>query len=142
MITKIQGRAHTDDRGRLVFFNEFSMDAVKRFYEINPSNTTIIRAWQGHLIEKKWFYCSQGAFVIYLIVLDKQGKLKANTRVERFVLESDHPIILEVPAGFASGFKATQENSKLIVFSDATVEVSIADDFRFEVNAVEVDWEK
>lgn len=141
MIKKIQGGVHTDTRGRMVFFNEFSMEAVKRFYEINPSDTKIIRAWQGHLIERKWFYCSEGAFVIYLIALDPQGKLSRTTPPERFIIESDLPLILEVPAGYASGFKAIRENSKLLVFSDATVEASIADDYRFPEKEYLVDWE-
>lgn len=142
MIKKIQGGAHSDNRGRMVFFNEFSMDAVKRFYEINPSSTSIIRAWQGHLIERKWFYCSEGAFVIYLVALNAQGQLRLDRPAERFVIERDYPLILEVPGGYASGFKAIKENSKMLVFSDATVEASIEDDYRFPEKQYRVDWEK
>jgi dTDP-4-dehydrorhamnose 3,5-epimerase-like enzyme len=139
-ITKIQGAIHNDERGKLVFFNEFSMDVIKRFYEINPSNTSIIRAWQGHLIESKWFYCSEGSLVINLITLDEKGSLRPDLGAERFELESNTPLILKVPKGFASGFKALEEQSKLLVFSDATLETSKADDFRFPETHYNADW--
>ncbi|MBO0592811.1 hypothetical protein I2486_15510 [Cellulophaga sp. E16_2] len=139
-ITKIQGATHTDERGKLVFFNDFSMERIKRFYEINPSNTNHIRAWQGHLKETKWFYCCEGAFVLYLIALDENGTLRPDLKVEHFILNSDIPFVLEVPGGFASGFKAIKDHSKLTVYSDVSVAASIADDFRFPEAQYKADW--
>ncbi|WP_298505729.1 hypothetical protein [uncultured Maribacter sp.] len=141
-ITNIQGDAHNDERGKLVFFNEFSMEPIKRFYEINPSNTTSIRAWQGHLLETKWFYCSAGSFVIHLIALDKEGNLRPDLLIERFVLSSANPQILKTPGGYASGFKAIDENSKLLVFSDVTLSESMGDDYRFPETEYNANWHK
>ncbi|MBA6314713.1 MULTISPECIES: dTDP-4-dehydrorhamnose 3,5-epimerase family protein [Cellulophaga] len=139
-ITKTQGAAHTDERGKLVFFNNFSLEPVVRFYEINPSNTDVVRAWQGHLKETKWFYCCEGAFLFYLIALDNKGNLRPDLKIEQYILDSDDPLILQVPGGFASGFKALKEHAKLMVYSDVSVAASIADDFRFPETAHIVDW--
>ncbi|WP_165748596.1 dTDP-4-dehydrorhamnose 3,5-epimerase family protein [Cellulophaga sp. Z1A5H] len=139
-ITKIQGATHTDERGKLVFFNDFSMKPIVRFYEINPSSTNVIRAWQGHLKETKWFYCCEGAFVFYVIAIDAEGALRPDLNVEHFILDSDDPVILQVPGGFASGFKAIKDHSKLTVYSDVSVAASIADDFRFPETAYKADW--
>lgn len=140
-IKKINGAAHTDVRGKLIFFNEFSMESIKRFYEINPSNTEIIRAWQGHLIESKWFYCASGSFIINLLPLDANGIVSSTLPVERFVLSSEKPLILKVPGGYASGFKAITDNSKLIVFSDTTIAKSSIDDFRYPETQYSANWE-
>tara|TARA_R110000868_G_scaffold293806_2_gene554290 strand:+ start:795 stop:1226 length:432 start_codon:yes stop_codon:yes gene_type:complete len=140
-VKKINGAAHTDVRGKLIFFNEFSMESIKRFYEINPSNTKIIRAWQGHLIESKWFYCTSGSFIINLLPLDANGIVSTTLPVERFVLSSEKPLILKVPGGYASGFKAITDNSKLIVFSDTTIAESSMDDFRYPETQYSANWE-
>ncbi len=140
--SETKGSIHSDERGKLVFFNDFSMERIKRFYEINPSNTSIIRAWQGHLKETKWFYCSKGAFTLYLIALDTNGQLRPDIKVEHHVLDSSTPTILEVPGGFASGFKSSIEDSKLTVYSDVSVAASIKDDFRFDINEYHADWHK
>ncbi len=52
----IKGGRHIDERGTLTFFNNFDMSPVKRFYVIDHPDTTIVRAWQGHKVEQKWFY--------------------------------------------------------------------------------------
>ena len=67
MADLIKGNEFIDERGALRFFNDFDMGKVVRFYEIAPANTEIIRAWQGHQHEKKWFYCLAGSFVINLV---------------------------------------------------------------------------
>ena len=52
----IQGGIHSDERGALAFVNSFGMEAVRRFYLIRHSDTRVIRAWQGHRTEEKWFF--------------------------------------------------------------------------------------
>ena len=52
----IKGEQFSDNRGSLNFFNAFDMSEIKRLYEIEPIDDHIIRAWQGHQYEKKWFY--------------------------------------------------------------------------------------
>jgi dTDP-4-dehydrorhamnose 3,5-epimerase len=58
----IQGCKHTDGGGTLLFFNDFNVAPIKRFYVIEHPNTNIIRAWQWHKIKQKWFYVVAGSF--------------------------------------------------------------------------------
>ncbi|MBT8184623.1 MAG: hypothetical protein KJN76_07270 [Eudoraea sp.] len=116
------------------------MSEIIRFYEISPANTTIIRAWQGHKNEKKWFYCNSGAFVVNLIKIDNFEKPSRALKADKYVLSSEKPSILEVSGGYASGLKATENNSRLLVFSNFTLEESGKDDFRYAPQTWEASW--
>jgi WxcM-like, C-terminal. len=63
----ISGNKHQDERGILSFINDFDMEPVKRFYTIFHHDTTVVRAWQGHQVEQKWFVVLEGAFDIALV---------------------------------------------------------------------------
>lgn len=52
-------------------------------------------------------------------------------RPEKFLLKAETPMVLEIGPGLANGFKAIKENSRLLVFSNFTLEESKKDDFRF-----------
>lgn len=136
----IVGGKHADSRGKLFFFNDFEMKSVKRFYIIEHTDTKTVRAWQGHKIEQKWFYIIGGSFKIVLVQPDNWVELSSNLETQNFVLKSDSNEILHVPGGFANGFKALEPNSKMMVFSNLTVEESADDDFRFDQNKW-YDWE-
>ena len=51
-----------------------------------------------------------------------------------FELNAKKPQVLYIPGGYANGFKAISENSKLMVFSNLDLETSKRDDFRFETH--------
>ena len=55
----INGGTFKDSRGTLRFVNDFDFSEVKRFYQIENSSTDIVRAWQGHKIEEKFFLLLQ-----------------------------------------------------------------------------------
>jgi dTDP-4-dehydrorhamnose 3,5-epimerase-like enzyme len=139
-VSTINGSAFSDDRGKMKFFNTFNMKEILRFYEISPADTNVIRAWQGHWKEKKWFYCTAGSFIINLVKINTTSPIAANTDLERFELNENTPLVLEVDGGHASGFKATQNNSKLLVFSNFTLEQSKQDDIRFPVEQWHAIW--
>ena len=136
----IIGLSHNDARGELKFFNDFDLTEIVRFYEIAPSSTDVLRAWQGHRNEKKWFYCLSGSFVVNLVKIDDFENPAAPTKAERFVLDDENPRILAVPEGYANGFKAKAEGSKLLVFSNFSVMRSKKDDFRFPVDQWSAEW--
>ena len=69
----IEGGKFKDDRGEIRFVNDFDMTEVKRFYTIFHPDTSIIRAWQGHKIETRWFYCTEGIFDIRAVKIDNWG---------------------------------------------------------------------
>ena len=127
----IDGTKFTDGRGKLSFFNAFDMSEIVRFYEIVPNDTQTVRAWQGHKREKKWFHCNSGSFMVNLVQLDNFENPSKNCAREKILLDSENPTVLEVPGGYANGFKSIKEDSKMLVFSNFTLEDSKADDFRF-----------
>ncbi|MBD0778830.1 dTDP-6-deoxy-3,4-keto-hexulose isomerase [Maribacter sp. ANRC-HE7] len=136
----ISGATFTDERGQLNFFNAFDMASIVRVYEIKHDNIDIIRAWQAHKNEMKWFYCHTGAFVMQLIEIDDFKQPSALLKPKRIVLEAKNPTILELSGGYATGFKAIEEGSTLQVFSDFSLNESKNDDFRYPIEKWEAEW--
>ncbi|WP_289644550.1 dTDP-6-deoxy-3,4-keto-hexulose isomerase [Maribacter aestuarii] len=116
------------------------MSPVVRMYEIAPMDTEVIRAWQGHRLERKWFYCIQGEFIINIVTVDNFHNPSATTKPKKIILSEKKPFILELPGGVASGIKAVKSQSKLLVFSDFSMEQSKEDDYRFDLNFWQGDW--
>lgn len=131
MAAIIEGGKFEDGRGKLIFFNDFDMSGVKRFYVIEHPDEQVVRAWQGHQKEEKWFYVVDGGFKIVLVQPDDWQKPSAELKTEEFVLDATQQQILYVPGGYANGFKALQPKSRIVVFSSFTVEESAKDNFRF-----------
>ncbi len=136
----IIGERFSDNRGSLNFFNAFDMSEITRLYEIEPIDKNVIRAWQGHQYEKKWFHCISGSFVINLIKLDNFEMPSNNLVSTRFLLEAKKPSVLEISGGYANGFKANEKNSKLMVFSNFDLEESKNDDFRYDLKTWPAEW--
>lgn len=128
----IKGNNFIDNRGSLSFVNAFTLHDVKRFYEISPKDTTIVRAWQAHKEECKWFYCTSGSFIVKTVRIDDFKNPSNDLIVNSYELNESEPQVLFIPGGFANGFKATSERSKLMVFSNFELEASITDDFRYD----------
>lgn len=129
--TIIKGKVFSDERGSLRFVNGFDFSDVKRFYTIQNKSTEIIRAWQGHKIENKYFFVSSGSFLICCVKIDDWKKPSKDLLVEKFMLLAGDSQILMVPAGYANGIKALEENSKLLVFSSNSLEDAKEDDYRY-----------
>lgn len=140
LVRLINGFSFKDERGDLKFFNSFQMNEIIRFYEIVPNDTTTIRAWQGHKNEKKWFYCNSGEFIVNLIKIDNFDKPSPKLKADKFVLSAEHPAVLEVSGGCASGIRASKINSRLLVFSNFTLKESHEDDFRYSPETWNASW--
>ncbi|WP_209329495.1 WxcM-like domain-containing protein [Lunatimonas salinarum] len=130
----IQGGFHSDERGSIAFVNSFVFEGVKRFYSILHPNTETVRAWQGHKLERKWFFVASGSFKLVLVKIGDWNTPLADGQPYEYLLDEEKPKILAVPGGYVNGFQATSPNSRLMVFSDASVEESVRDDYRFEKN--------
>jgi dTDP-4-dehydrorhamnose 3,5-epimerase-like enzyme len=128
----IKGNSFTDDRGSINFVNDFHLEGIKRFYTITHPDTSVIRAWQGHKIETKYFFVSKGKFLICWVEIDNWDKPGKESKVNKEILSAGNPQILIVPAGNANGFKALEDDSTLLVFSDLDLETSAKDLYRFE----------
>ncbi len=127
-----------DSRGLLNAFPDFDMKAIVRMYAISPAHEHVIRAWQGHRHERKWFMPVSGSFEVQIIPIDDAGKPKVDQRLKR-ELNGSESTILAIPGGYLNGFKALTVNASLLVFSDFGLEASKADDIRFTLE--EIPWE-
>lgn len=124
----IKGNSHTDSRGTVRFVNDFDMSRVVRMYCIEPQ-MGVIRAWQGHKKETKWFFVAKGSFLVKTVDMVSREK-------EGYLLQDGFSDVLEIPGGFYNGFEAKEEGSVLMVFSDFDLEASQADDFRESVDQI------
>ena len=127
----IKGNKHSDERGSLSFINDFDLKDVRRSYIIEPANTEIIRAWQGHKTEWKYFQVIQGSFTIGLVKIDNWDSPSKQLKPEFHTLNANTPSILIVPGGYANGITSNEPNAKLLVFSSSTLENAKDDEFRF-----------
>lgn len=130
--TLFSGDQHVDRRGKISFINDCDLSKAKRFYVIEPAGTEIVRAWQAHQHEEKWFYVVEGSFKIVLVKPDDWKNPSSDLPFEEYILSASPTQILHVPGGYANGFKGLEPKSKIMVFSSFTVEESMKDDFRFD----------
>jgi len=127
----IEGGLAIDDRGQLTFANDFDFSNVKRFYIVENFSQDIVRAFHGHLKEEKYVLVVSGSVIIAAVEMDDTTKPKKSNEVHRFVISSKKPCILHIPASYANGFRALEENTKIVFFSTSSLEESKGDDYRF-----------
>ena len=139
--TIIHGDTYSDKRGILRFVNDFSMKDVVRFYIIRHNNTELVRAWQAHKKERKYFYVLKGKFVVAYLKLNNFDNPDMSLKPEYTVLSEQESKVLTIPEGYANGLKALEPDSEIMVFSNLTVEKSKKDDYRFP-SGWWFDWDK
>ena len=127
----IKGGKFSDARGTLQFVNDFEFEGVKRFYQVIHPDTSIVRAWQGHKVEHKWFFVGKGSFVIAWVKIDNWDNPSASLTAQRTILSASEPTILSLPKGYANGIKAIEPGSILSIFSNLTVDESSKDRWSF-----------
>lgn len=132
-LTCITGGVHKDNRGILRYANDFDMTAIRRMYHIVHDDLSVIRAWQGHEKESKWFYCTAGEWMFNFIKISNWMEPAKQVEKEKMILSSVESKVIFVPGGYATGFRALSESSSLVVYSDVSVEESNNDDFRFDL---------
>ena len=126
------GSSFTDERGTVRFVNIFDLKKVVRMYCIEP-NLSIIRAWQGHKRETKWFFVAKGRFLVKTI------RMEDLKDISPIILSDQESKVLEIPGGFYNGFQALEEGSVMMVFSDFTLDESKKDDCRLSLE--EIQWQ-
>jgi dTDP-4-dehydrorhamnose 3,5-epimerase-like enzyme len=127
----IRGGAATDDRGRVYFVNDFDPSACRRMYVVENFGVGTVRAWHAHRHERKWVLAISGAAVACAVAIDDWETPSKDAEVHRFTLDADHPSVLEVPAGYANGAMALVAGTRLLYFSDASLDQSLGDDYRY-----------
>lgn len=139
--TIIKGGTFSDNRGTLRFVNDFRFSDVKRFYFIKHHDATIVRAWQGHEVEKKYFYPISGSFVIAWVKIDDFKNPSSKLIPEYHILSSKNGEIISLPKGYANGLKALEPDSEIMIFSDMSMEESAIENIRFPADWW-LDWSK
>lgn len=129
--TLTPGGLAVDDRGQLIFVNDFQLGSYRRFYVVSNHESGFIRAWHGHRFEAKAVTVLAGAAVVAAVEVDDWDAPSSDLRVHRYVLSAKKPSILEIPAGYANGFMTLTPDAIVCFFSSATLEESAADDIRF-----------
>lgn len=122
----MSGNIFTDNRGILKFLNDFNMSSIVRMYSIEPK-LGLIRAWQGHKLETKWFYAVKGSFLVKTINMKTLFK-------SEYHLNSLIPSVLEIEGGYFNGFESLEAGSILIVYSNFDLNKSKQDDFRVGID--------
>jgi len=123
-----EGNIFVDDRGTLSFTNSFSQfNKIKRFYQVNNFDKSVIRAFHGHRKEAKFVYVPTGTALVLI------SKMLSDTldKPTRYVLSSKNPKILYIPPNYANGFRSLEENTNIIFYSTSTLEESKGDDIRY-----------
>jgi len=136
----IQGDCAVDDRGTLVFINDFHFNDVKRFYVVTNHRAGFIRAWHGHRYEAKYITVLQGAALVGAVQIDNWEQPSKEAFVHRYILSGLKPAILYIPPCFANGFMTLTLDAIIVFFSTATLEESRNDDFRFPARYWDI-WE-
>jgi len=130
----ISGQNYIDERGVINFFNEFDMSPIKRVYFATHFDLNVVRAWQGHIIESRWFLCLKGSFIVKLVKIDNWKNPSNNLKVYEYELSSKKNKVLYIPNGFVNGFKALEVNSKLMIMSNYGFNEIENDQVRFDQN--------
>ena len=128
----INGDLSVDDRGELMFVNQFNMKLVKRFYVVSNHKQGFIRAWHAHKFESKYVFIVNGTALISTVQIDNWDNPSNDLTVDKFVLTAKKPSILYIPSGYANGFKTLSTETKIIFFSTSTLKDSIDDDYRYD----------
>ncbi len=137
----INTESFQNETGTLIAFNEFSLLPIKRLYSIENTNPEVVRAWQGHKIENKWFYVIEGAFVIAWVGIDDFENPSTDLSSEFKIIEASENVVLHIPRGFANGLKAIKPNSRVLVFSDLSLIEAENDNFKY-ISRNWLDWDK
>ena len=128
----IEGGISVDDRGELLFCNDFDMDGIRRFYQVSNHSSNFIRAWHAHKYEAKYVYVITGAALLAAVKIDNWNEPSKDLEMERFVLSEKKPGLLFIPAGYAHGYKTLVADTKIMFFSTVRLDKSIDDDYRYE----------
>lgn len=131
--TIIKGGSHKDSRGKLLFNNDFDTTVIKRIYFIENETPSILRQWQGHKIEQRWFSAILGEFKIQLIKIDNWESPNKNLNTSEFKIKADTFDVLHIPKGYVTSIQSLTENARLIVFSDYLLN-EIKDEYKFPID--------
>ena len=129
----LRGNIHKDTRGSLYDSNGFDTSIIKSIYFIEKMDTSVIRGWQGHEIEQRWFSAVQGSFLIKLIKIDNWAHPTKHLICKEFSIAAQVLDVLHVPKGYISSIQALEAGSRLLVMSDFLIG-ELNEEFRYDLS--------
>lgn len=127
----INGGSFKDERGQIDFVNDFNLTDIKRMYFTTHNDVYTVRAWQGHKVEVRYFFCVKGSFTVKLVKIDDWENPSEGLEVLEYNLSEDTPQVLYIPNGYVNGFKALIPDSKLMIMADYALNEIENDQVRF-----------
>jgi dTDP-4-dehydrorhamnose 3,5-epimerase-like enzyme len=137
----IKGNSHTDKRGTITFNNDYDATEVLRIYFIKNKDLDLVRGWQGHKVEKRWFSAVQGSFKIKIIAIDDWENPSETLEKYEFILKANSFDVLHIPQGYVTSIQALDENAKLMAMSDYKLG-SGKDEYRFDIDYFKISNKK
>ena len=134
VVKVVEGEIFCDERGQISSLNAFRFAGIERFYVIHHPDTDVIRGWNGHKSEKKWFYCIKGSFTLALVEIDNWEAPSPDLKPQIFRLNEGDSKIVCVPEGYANWIKASAPDSILLVFSGKTLPEAYNDCWKYDKN--------
>jgi dTDP-4-dehydrorhamnose 3,5-epimerase len=128
----ISGGKSVDDRGSVVFCNEFDFKKIRRFYQVTNHRSGFVRAWHGHKNESKYLFVARGTVIVAAVQVQEWQSPDPDANIERYVLSDVDPGVLFIPPGYAHGYKTLTPDATIQFFSTATLNESKGDDYRFD----------
>ena len=128
----ITGSRHSDQRGILLYNNDFNASSVKRIYIIENESVDFKRGWQGHQIEQRWFSAVSGRFEIQLIKIDNWENPSKDLEILSYIIDSEKLNVIHVPSGYISSIQSLELNSKLLVMADYLLGEN-KDEYRYDI---------
>ena len=145
----IKGGVAVDDRGIVTFCNEFDMTDVKRFYMLENHEAGFVRAWHGHKREAKWITVVSGVAIVAAVKMPPSFMSKTPTLEQlEEMFEEPHRYVLHangdalyVPPGYANGHENLVLGTRVVHFSNMTMDEARGDDYRFSWEMYRHVWE-
>ena len=128
----IEGEIFNDHRGQISSLNNFRFDGVKRYHLLHHPDKSVVRGWQAHQFEKKWFYCVKGSFTLAFVEIDNWENPSDDLVPQIFQMSGDDSKILCLPEGYAKSIKANEDDSILLVYSGKVLEDALEDSWRYD----------
>lgn len=122
-----------DDRGKVMFVNDFDFKDVKRFYVLENFQELWTRAWHGHKKEGKYVIVVSGSAQIGTVDMKTE-------EVTTYFLSEYKPQVLYIPPGFYNSARAFEPKTKIMYFSTSTLEESKGDDYRVSLDKWPQAW--
>jgi len=113
---------------------------MQRFYLIKHDDVSVVRAWQAHRFEEKYFFAVAGKFLIAWVEIDNFDHPNMHLKASFHILTHNQSEILHLPAGYANGMMALEPGSELLVFSPFSLQSSGEDNYRFD-KSLWFDWD-